>query len=131
MRISDAVALLNRAPKILGVSLDTHFTFGPHAHDCFEQASRAFNVMKAFAGSSWGFTTETLVATYKAPTPRSFNRHLPAPPTLSKLPSRPHTTAPSEACESEVTTPTPLPSSSGTCWKRAPIPWPDASSEAG
>ena len=31
VRIGDAVALLNRTPKILGVTLDTHFTFGPHA----------------------------------------------------------------------------------------------------
>ena len=48
------------------MTLDTHFTFGPHACDCVERASRALNVMKALAGSSWGFTTETLVATYKA-----------------------------------------------------------------
>ena len=66
VRIGDTVAPLNRAPKILGVTLDTHFTFGPHARDCVEQASRALNVMKALAGSSWGFTTETLVAKYKA-----------------------------------------------------------------
>ena len=32
--IGDAVALLNRTPKILGVMTDTHFTFYPHAHDC-------------------------------------------------------------------------------------------------
>ena len=38
-------------------------------------------------------------------------------PTPSGLPSRPHTTAPSEAYELEVTTP---PSSLGACWKRAP-----------
>ena len=66
MRIGDAVAPLNRTPKILGVTLDTHFTFAPHAHDCVERASRALKVMKATAGSNWGFTTETLVATYKA-----------------------------------------------------------------
>ena len=66
MRIGDAVAPLNRTPKILGVTLDTHFTFAPHARDCVERASRALKVMKATAGSNWGFTTETLVATYKA-----------------------------------------------------------------
>ena len=64
--IGDVVAPLNRTPKILGDTLDTHFTFGPHAHDCVEGASRACNVMKALAGSSWGFTTVTLVVTYKA-----------------------------------------------------------------
>ena len=42
--------------------LDTHFTFGPHTRDCVERDSRALNVMKALAGLSWGFTTETLVS---------------------------------------------------------------------
>ena len=66
MRIGEAVAPLNRTPKILGVTLDTLFTFGPHSHDCVERALRAFNVMKAVAGSSCSFTTETLVSTCKA-----------------------------------------------------------------
>ena len=38
----------------------------PLARDWVERASRALNIMKALAGLSWGFTTETLVATYKA-----------------------------------------------------------------
>ena len=66
LRIGDAVGPLNRTPKILGVTLDTHLNFVPHARDCFERVSRALNIMKALAGSSWGFTTETLVATHKA-----------------------------------------------------------------
>ena len=57
---------LNRTPKILGVTLDTHFTFGLHARDCVKRDSRVLNVMKALPGSSWDFTTENLVATYKA-----------------------------------------------------------------
>ena len=64
VRIGDAVAQLNKSPKILGVTLDTYFTFGPHTRDCVERASRALNVMKALAGSIWVFTTETLVAMY-------------------------------------------------------------------
>ena len=59
------------------------------------------------------------------PTHQSHNCH--PIPALSGLPSRPHTTALSQVCESEVTTPKPPPSS-GACWKRAPIPWPDDSS---
>ena len=55
-----------RILKILGVTLDIHFTFGSHARDCVERASRALNVMKGEGRSNWGFTTETLVATYKA-----------------------------------------------------------------
>ena len=58
---ADDFTLLSSAP-----TLDTHFTFGPHAHDCVERASSALNVIKALAGSNWGFTTKTLVATYKA-----------------------------------------------------------------
>ena len=63
VRIGDSV---NRTPKILGVTVGTHFTFGPNTRNCVERVSRALNVMKALAGFSWGFTTETLVATYKA-----------------------------------------------------------------
>ena len=85
MRIGDAVAPLNRTPKILGVTLDTHFTFAPHARDCVERASRALKVMKATAGSNWGFTTETLVATYKAIVRPILN--YPAPIWFTQLPS--------------------------------------------
>ena len=66
VRICNAVAQLNITPKILDVMLDTHFTFGPHIRNCVKRASKALNVMKALAWSSWGFTTETLVAPYKA-----------------------------------------------------------------
>ena len=52
VQIGNAVALLNRTIKILDVTLDIHFTFGPHARDCVEQASRALNVTKALAGAS-------------------------------------------------------------------------------
>ena len=87
MKIGDAVAPLNRTPKILGVTLDTHFTFGPHARDCVERASRALKVMKALAGSNWRFTTKTLVATksYKAIVRPILNYA--APIWFTKLPS--------------------------------------------
>ena len=57
------------APQKSNVTLftsDTHFTFGPHACDCAERASKALNVMKDLAGSNLSFTTESLVATYKS-----------------------------------------------------------------
>ena len=66
VRIGNEVAPLNRTPKIMGITLDTHFFFGPYDRDCVEQASRALNVMKALGGSSSGFMNETLVVTYKA-----------------------------------------------------------------
>ena len=50
MQIGNAVAPLNRTPKILGVTLNTSFTFDPHARDCVERVSRALNVMKALVG---------------------------------------------------------------------------------
>ena len=46
--------------------MDTHFTISPHTCNCVERAATAFNVMKALAGSTWGFTTKTLVVTNKA-----------------------------------------------------------------
>ena len=50
VRIGDGVALSNRTPKILGVTLDTNFIFVLHARKCVEQTSRALNSMKALAG---------------------------------------------------------------------------------
>ena len=50
--------------KILSATLDNHFTFGPYARDCVERAARALNVMKILAGSSWDFTTKSLVLLY-------------------------------------------------------------------
>ena len=66
VRIGDAVAPLNRTPKILGCHAGHPLLLRPYARDCAERAPRALNVMKALAVSNWGFTTETLVATYKA-----------------------------------------------------------------
>ena len=66
LRIGNGVAPLNKTQKLLADTLDTHFNFSPHAYDCVERAVRALNVTRGFAGTSWGFTTETLVATYKA-----------------------------------------------------------------
>ena len=49
MWIVDEEAPLKRTPKILRVTLDTQFTFGPHARYCIEWASRALRVMKVFS----------------------------------------------------------------------------------
>ena len=50
VRIRDVVAQLNRTPKILGVTLDTHFTFGPHARDCVD---RVCEVSQCHESPSW------------------------------------------------------------------------------
>jgi len=57
---------LNRRPKILGVTLDTHFTFSPHLKDIADRARARLNILRAVAGSSWGQQKETLVLTYKS-----------------------------------------------------------------
>ena len=204
VRIGDAVAPLNRTPKILDVTLDTHFTFSPHTRDCVERASRAPYVMEALPGSSWGFSTETLVAKYKAIVSLMVNyaapiwftqgswthldklgviqnqvlrvatgchlktaaSHLTAE--TGVLPLRAHLEMccqqfyasalqpllPSHLIVTSPPTPAPTPRATlqasyhrslrglrvrgddpnshlrGACWKRAPSPWPDASSEA-
>ena len=56
VQIRDELALLDNTSKILGVMLDTHFTFNPQVRDCVEQASKALKVVKALAGSSRTFT---------------------------------------------------------------------------
>ena len=66
VRIGDEVTPLNRTSEILGVTLNTRFTFGPHVHERLCRASfDGSYVMEASAGSSWGFSTETLVGTCK------------------------------------------------------------------
>ena len=52
-RIGEEVSLLNRIPKILGITLDILFAFGPHSCDCIEWASRAINVMIVLAELRW------------------------------------------------------------------------------
>ena len=57
---------LCRTPKILGVTLDPHFTFTPHINEICERARSRLNVLKSLAGSTWGQQKETLLITYKA-----------------------------------------------------------------
>jgi hypothetical protein len=57
---------LDRAPTILGVTFDTHFTFTPHITAAAERADKRISVMKALAGTSWGHQKETQLVTYKA-----------------------------------------------------------------
>ena len=59
--------------------LGIHLTFGPLSRDLVEHASKALNVRKALAGSCWGFTTETLLVTYKAIVPLSGSPKCPLP----------------------------------------------------
>jgi hypothetical protein len=57
---------LEKYPKILGVTLDTHHTFKPHILNSSSKASSRLRILKAVAGTSWGYETETLINTYKS-----------------------------------------------------------------
>ena len=55
---------LVRQPRILGVTLDTHFTFGPHVRRTADSARARLKILKALAGVSFGQSKETLLLTY-------------------------------------------------------------------
>ena len=57
---------LEKNPKILGVTLDPLFTFGPHIKNLTARCSTRLNIIKALAGSSWGHQKETLLLTYQS-----------------------------------------------------------------
>lgn len=64
--INNNQAPLEHAPKILGVNLDTMFTFSPHVNRIYDKATSRLQVLKALSGTSWGHQKETLLATYGA-----------------------------------------------------------------
>ena len=66
IRISDAELPLVRNPKLLGVYLDTLFSFNTHCVQVANRVSKRNNVLKALAGTNWGQQKETLLLTYKA-----------------------------------------------------------------
>lgn len=57
---------LERQPKILGLTFDTHLTFTPHTKASVDRCQRRNNILKSLAGSSWGQQKETLIVSYKA-----------------------------------------------------------------
>ena len=67
MNIADSELPLNRSPKILGLYLDTFFSFN---NRCVQMASRVASkrntVLKALTCTNWGQKKETLLMTYKA-----------------------------------------------------------------
>ena len=65
-KISDSELHLVRCPKILGVYLDTFFSFNTPCVQVANRVSKINNVLKALAGTNWGQQKETLLLTYKA-----------------------------------------------------------------
>ena len=56
---------LDRQPKFLGVTWDTHFSFGPHIEALRNSASRRLAVLKSVASADWGSEIGLLVNTFK------------------------------------------------------------------
>ncbi|XP_018026932.2 uncharacterized protein LOC108682305 [Hyalella azteca] len=63
--ICNGIIPLNKTPKILGVTRDTHFTFSPHARAVATKATDSLRILKALAGTNWGFSKEDIIATYR------------------------------------------------------------------
>ena len=66
VKLVDQVLPLERKPKVLGVTLDTHLTFTQHCNNIAVKVQQCNNVLKALAGFTWGCDRETLLTTYKA-----------------------------------------------------------------
>ena len=65
-KIADSELPLVRSLKILGVYLDTFFSFNNHCVQKANRVSKRNNVLKVLAGTNWGQQNETLLMTYKA-----------------------------------------------------------------
>ena len=66
IKISDAEFPLVHNQKLLGVYLDTFFSFNTHCVQVANRVSKRNNVLKALAGTNWGQQKGTLLLTYKA-----------------------------------------------------------------
>ena len=60
------ILLLVRIPKILGVYLDTYFSFNNNCVQVANRVNKRNNALQALAVTNWGQQKETLLMTYKA-----------------------------------------------------------------
>ena len=65
-KISDVELPLVRNPKLMGVYLDTFYSFNTHCIQVANRVSKRNNVLKALGGTNWGQQKETLLLTYTA-----------------------------------------------------------------
>ena len=65
VKLAGQVLPLEKKPRVLGVTLDTHLTF-THCNIIAVKVQQRNNVLKALAGSTWGCDKETLLTMYKA-----------------------------------------------------------------
>ena len=66
VKLADQVLPLEKKPKVLGVTLDTHLTFTQHCNNISVKVQQCNNVLKALVGSTLGCNKETLLTTYQA-----------------------------------------------------------------
>ena len=66
VKLADQVLPLEKKPKVLVVTLDTHLTFTLHCNNIAVKVQQRNNVLKALTGSTWGCNKETLLTTYQA-----------------------------------------------------------------
>ena len=65
LKLDDQVLPLEKKPKVLGVTLDTHLTLTQQCNNIAVNVQQRNNVLKALAGSTWGCGKETLLTTYQ------------------------------------------------------------------
>jgi hypothetical protein len=58
--------ILNKTPKILGVTFDSLFCFARHIAAIAAKVHQRLNLLKAVSGSSWGHDKEMLLFTFRA-----------------------------------------------------------------
>ena len=63
VKLADHVLPLEKKPKVLGVTLDTHLIFTQHCNNIAVKVQQRNNVLKDLAGSTWGCEKETLPTT--------------------------------------------------------------------
>ena len=66
VELADQVLPLEKKPKVLGMTIDTHLTFTQHCNNIAVRVRQRNNVLKSLAGSTWGFDKKTLLTTYQA-----------------------------------------------------------------
>ena len=66
IKMADSELPLVCSPKLLGVYLDTFFSFNKHCVQVANRVRKRNNVLKALVGTNWGQQKETLLMTYKA-----------------------------------------------------------------
>ena len=66
VKLADQVLPLEKKPKVLGVTLDTHLTFTLDCNNIAVKVQQRNNVLRALAGSTWACGKETLLSSYQA-----------------------------------------------------------------